>query len=70
MDDALWWYASDNGEWWLCEDKDEDGAMTYELIHRPTREKGGCGSQGIFHTYESAVDYAEEVQDGTREMIV
>lgn len=51
------WFSSD-GEWWIVHDP-YNGNDDFELIHLPTREDGGDGSEGSFPTYEEAVARAE-----------
>ena len=70
-DDALWWYARDNGQWWICPEK-IDGVEKFELIHRPTRTadlRGDSGGQGYFDTLQLAISHADAIDDGRKELI-
>ena len=60
-------YFSPDGEWWVVHDP-YNGNDGYELIHLPTRDKGGDGSQGEFPSLFAAQGVAADIMEGAREL--
>lgn len=61
-------FFSSDGEWWIVRDP-YNGIDGYELIHLPTRNEGGCGSQGEFPTSQAAQEAAFQIMEGERELV-
>lgn len=60
-------YTSLDGVWWVVHDP-YNGNDGYELIHVPTREDGGDGSQGSFPTLPAAMGRAWAIDKGHKVM--
>ena len=67
MSERVAFFSSD-GEWWVVHDP-YNGNDGYELIHLPTRNEGGDGSQGDFMTEFAAQRAAWEINEGSRELV-
>ena len=61
-------YTSPDGTWWIVHDP-YNGNDDYELIHLPTREDGGDGSQGSWPTLAGAMDQAQAIETGRKAMV-
>lgn len=58
-----------NGLWWIVESKETlDGPSEFELIHLPTRNEGGCGSQGVFSSMFEAQMESALIELGRKEL--
>jgi hypothetical protein len=56
-------YTSMDGTWWIVHDP-YNGNDDYELIHLPTREDGGDGSQGSRPSLAAAMGLAKAIDTG------
>ena len=61
-------YVSSDGQWWVVHDP-YNGNDGYELIHLPTRNEGGDGSQGEFPYLWVAMEAAFKIMEGERELV-
>lgn len=61
-------FFSSDGKWWIVHDP-YNGNDGYELIHLPTRNEGGDGSQGEFPSSFAAKSAAFEIMEGERELV-
>lgn len=61
-------YTSMDGVWWIVHDP-YNGNDDYELIHLPTREDGGDGSQGSRPSLAAAMGLARAIDTGKVAMV-